>query len=57
MNALDNEETSFKRSLNTIDDQFTVYFRELSGYHRQYGQRQQFLQQEIATFDQIKRLL
>ncbi|MFN9172943.1 MAG: hypothetical protein ACK58N_00065, partial [Synechocystis sp.] len=57
MNALDNEETSFKRSLNTIDDQFTVYFRELSGYYKQYGQRQQFLQQEMTTFDQVKRLL
>jgi hypothetical protein len=57
MNALKNEETYFKRSLNTIDDQFTVYFREFSAYHRQYGQRQQFAQQEMATFDQIKRLL
>ena len=57
MNALENEETSFKRSLNKIDDQFTIYFRELSGYHRQYGQKQLNLQQEIATFDQIKRLL
>ncbi|MBO1067892.1 MAG: hypothetical protein HEQ13_00025 [Dolichospermum sp. DEX189] len=57
MNALDNEETYFKRSLNTIDDQFTVYFRELSAYHRQYGQKQQFLQQEIAAFHQVKYLL
>lgn len=57
MNALENEETYFKRSLNTIDDQFGVYFRELTSYHRQYGQKQQTLQQEIATFDQIKRLL
>lgn len=57
MNALKNEETYFKRSLNTIDDQFTVYFRELIAYHKQYGQRQQNLQQEIGTFEQIKSLL
>lgn len=57
MNALDNEETYFKRSLNTIDDQFTVYFREFSAYHKQYGQKQQFLQHEMATFHQLKCLL
>ena len=57
MNALENEEIFFRRSLNTIDDQFTVYFQELMVYHRQCGQKQQFLQQEMMTFDQIKRLL
>ncbi len=48
---------SGRTRLNTIDDQFGRYFKEISGYHRQYGQKWQILQQEKATFDQIKRLL
>jgi hypothetical protein len=55
--ALDTEERRFKRSLDTIDEQFVTYLTELKKHSEGYRVQQQNLEREKATFEQIKRLL